>query len=69
MSDLNVVVDDCVDEAVVVAALVDQHRHVVAQVPHDVALLLRELLDQLRHRPAEERGLKSRQITKNLMDI
>ena len=48
---LNVVVDDCVDEAVVVAALVDEHRHVVAQVPHDVALLLRELLDQLGHSP------------------
>ena len=54
MSDLNVVVDDCVDEAVVVAALVDQHRHVVAQVPHDVALLLGELLDQLSHGPLQQ---------------
>ena len=45
MSDLNVVVDDCVDEAVVVAALVDERGHVVAQVPHDVLLLLRELLN------------------------
>ena len=38
-------------EAVVVAALVDEHRHVVAQVPYDVSLLLGELLDQPGHGP------------------
>ena len=53
MSDLNVVVDDCVDEAVVVAALVDERGHVVAQVPNDVLLLLRELLDQLSYSPED----------------
>ena len=47
----------------VVAALVDENGHVVAQVAHDVALLLGELLDQLRHRPAEL-GIKLMQIDK-----
>lgn len=48
--DLHVVVDDGVHERVVVAALGDEDGDAVAQVTHDVALLLGVPRDQLRDR-------------------